>query len=492
MKYISNNLLATQQTVLILLVSCMALMTGCKKWAEVDTPVTYTSTDNVYKDPSKASAAFIGIYTRLTQNSALVSLSVYAEVSADNLSLVDINNARQYLNYYQNNLDPRYTNAGEPYWKTLYNLLYTVNDAIPKLEGNTYLPLRVSTRLLGEAYFLRAFFYFYLTNLYGDVPLVLTTNPELNAKITRSPSGEVYTQMINDLAKAEELLTADYVGANAIDIINERVRPNLAAVNALQARVFLYSKNYAAAETAATKVIGRTQYALTAPANVFTKNSAETIWGLPSVSISTNTFSGRYLFMPATGPNGDYNFTAAAALVDSFEPGDQRRTDWFVTVTKMDIPYVSVRKYKVPNIPGSTDINEYDIVLRLAEQYLIRAEARNEQGNTAGSVADINALRAHRRAAVSAEIPAPLPDLANTLTQTALRPLILQERRVELFTEWGHRWFDLRRSGTIDDVMKVAASLKGGTWSSFKSLYPVPASDIFLNGGISQNTGYIN
>jgi hypothetical protein len=70
----------------------------------------------------------------------------------------------------------------------------------------------------------------------------------------------------------------------------------------------------------------------------------------------------------------------------------------------------------------------------------------------------------------------------------------MKERRVELFTEWGHRWFDLKRLGasTIDAVMTTAELYKGGTWINYKSLYPIPVSDILLNSALTQNPGYTN
>jgi len=127
---------------------------------------------------------------------------------------------------------------------------------------------------------------------------------------------------------------------------------------------------------------------------------------------------------------------------------------------------------------------EYDIVLRLAEQYLIRAEARAKQNNLTGTgsaIIDLNVIR--NRAGLS--------DTTITVQENMLNAILL-ERRKELFTEWGHRWFDLKRTGKIDAVMQAYAPVKGTTWESYKSLYPIAQKQIDLNPGMAgqQNPGY--
>jgi hypothetical protein len=123
------------------------------------------------------------------------------------------------------------------------------------------------------------------------------------------------------------------------------------------------------------------------------------------------------------------------------------------------------------------------MVLRLGEQYLIRAEARAQQGKVTGAGSaeeDLDAIRT--RAGLS-------PTTAST--QAQMLDAILQERRVELFAEWGHRWLDLKRTNTIDQVMSVVAPSKGGVWESYKALYPIPFNELLLNPKLKpQNPGY--
>ena len=124
-------------------------------------------------------------------------------------------------------------------------------------------------------------------------------------------------------------------------------------------------------------------------------------------------------------------------------------------------------------------MSEYIIVLRLAEQYLIRAEARAQQGNLTGAIEDLDIIRAR----------AGLPHTAAT-TREDLLHAIAHERQVELFTEWGHRWFDMKRTNTIDIIMPAVCEQKGGTWDSRWSLYPIPLKEVQRAPNIKQNPGY--
>jgi hypothetical protein len=119
------------------------------------------------------------------------------------------------------------------------------------------------------------------------------------------------------------------------------------------------------------------------------------------------------------------------------------------------------------------------MVLRLAEQFLNRAEARAQKNDISGAQSDLNMIRSR------AGLP---PTTAST--QSDILNAIYHERQVEYFSEWGNRWLDLKRSGRVDSVMTVITPLKGGSWSSDWQLYPVPIYDLQQDGNISQNPGY--
>jgi len=471
---------------------------SCKKYITVDTPSTSIGTDAAFRTNTSAAEVLTGIYADMAGsivNGSLVSTCVLPELSADNLTLFDPNGTPAMADYYKNSLEPNYSTSSneDTYWARGYAMLFTINTAIDKLNGNQYLSATTGRRLLGEAHFIRAFVYFYLVNFYGEVPLVLNTNYKQNSVLGKNSTAEVYTQILNDLKIAEGLLDYSYTNPEGTAVIPNRLRPNLAAVNALQARVQLYLKNYAAAEAAATKVLSQPAYSLASLDEAFLLNSMETIWGLQPVEIGLNTRIGYLFLLPSTGPSSFINpVYVSQSLLASFLPGDARKTSWLGLVSIGDKEYYYPAKYKRGQINNSKEIQEYTIVLRVSELFLIRAEARNEQGKSSGAVEDINAIRNRSRAAASGDVPNPLPALSTSVTQTQLRSIILQERRVELFTEWGHRWFDLRRSGSIDAIMSAEERVKGGTWSTYKEYYPIPQYDLNTNTNLVQTPGYAN
>jgi hypothetical protein len=139
--------------------------------------------------------------------------------------------------------------------------------------------------------------------------------------------------------------------------------------------------------------------------------------------------------------------------------------------------YHYANKYKIADMGAG--VHEYNTVFRLAEQYLIRAEARAHLNNITGAQDDLNIIRARAGLGIT---------LAND--QTQLLAAVQQERRVELFTEWGHRWLDLKRAGNIDTTMPAITSAKGGTWNTNWQWYPIPASEVQRNPNLTQNDDY--
>jgi hypothetical protein len=211
------------------------------------------------------------------------------------------------------------------------------------------------------------------------------------------------------------------------------------------------------------------------------KNSTEAIWQVQPVASGRNTEDGFSFILPGTGPNSSINpVYLSNQQLSSFEPGDQRKINWVGSVTPTPpgtITYYFPYKYKSSVASGSA--TEYLMVFRLAEQYLIRAEARAQQNNFGGAQQDLNIIRARA-------------GLLNTTAndKSSLLAAILHERQVELFTELGHRWLDLKRTNNVDAVMGAVTPLKGGTWQTKDQLYPVPVADILKNPNITQNSGY--
>lgn len=478
-----------KKTAIIIVATYGLLFSSCKKFIEVDAPITSINKDNIYNTDNNAIAVLTGIYTKMSSTDFSLSQSLYPELSADNLSLFDLNNSYAKL-YYVNDLLSTYPGSLVIQWNDLFSYIYYCNDAIEGITKSNSISTEIKNQLLGEAYFLRGFYYFYLVNLYGRPPLILTTDYSESSIQPNSSADQIYSQIILDLKQAEALLKENYIDGSLRKSTIERVRPNKFSASALLARVYLFTKNYKLADTESSKIIEfRSMYSLASISEAFLKNSSETIWALQPVTSNKNTAEGDFFIYNSTGPS-TINYTYLSnSLINSFEKGDLRRTQWVGDFTTNSTTFFYPTKYKVKNGDPST-ATEYAIVLRLAEQYLIRAEARIQLGNIKGGTEDLNVLRARSRASSTDEIPNPLPDLSVTITKTDALDALLRERRIELFTEWGHRWFDIKRLQKVDEIMTIETHNKGGNWKSYSSLYPIPISEMKNNPNINQNSGY--
>jgi hypothetical protein len=464
--------------------------TSCKKLVEIDPPATSLTVLSAFNDDYATASVMTGHYSTLSFNNGngtLVGISRLAALSSDELTLWSAATSPTYIAYYTNNLYSIYNGGlstpGTEFWP--YTQIYECNTVIENVKVSTGLSSSVKNQVLGEAKFMRACYFFYLANLYGDIPMPLNTDIKINALLARTPKAQVYQQIITDLKDAEGLLSADYLdgGLKPYTSNVERVRPTKWAALALLARTYLYIQDYTNAEFTASNLINNTALFNIIPLNdVFKANSKEAIWQLQTVLTDRNTNDGNFFIQISTGPNGSRPVYLSETMLSAFEVGDARKTNgnWVNSITTPSgDTYYFPFKYKLRI--GSTPGLEYIMMFRLGEQYLIRAEARAKLGNVSGSRDDLFAIR--RRAG--------LPDATLTANdQNSLLSAVMHERQVELFTEWGHRWFDLKRTGTIDAVMGVETPKKGGTWQSTDALYPLPYEDVQRDKNLTQNPGY--
>jgi hypothetical protein len=455
---------------------------GCKKAIEVGPSLVAANSGNAFSTNGTAQTVVAGIYTRLSSGSFFQgssSISLDMGLAADEL-ITTSSSSSSFGTFYQNSYTPL---APPPFWTEFYKDIFYCNTAIKGISGSATISDGVKKQLIAECQFLRAFIYFYAVNLYGTPPLTTTDDYTVNGTIGNSTQAAIYQQIVQDLTNAQAALADNIYVDGAGNSVADRVRPNKQVATAMLARVYLYQQDWKNAEAQASLLIGNTNYGLvTNLSQVFLKASKETIWALQPVSQQNlNTIDATYLIV-----NASFGVSTQLPLnnnlVRAFETGDARLTNWtgtFTTATAPVTTYYYANKYKVSSISSTIPVTEYPIVMRLAEQYLIRAEARAQQNNLTGAISDLNVIR--NRAG-----------LANTTaaSATALASAILHERQVELFTEWGHRWFDLKRSNQLDAIMNAVTPQKGGTWSSFKALMPIVPADIMADPNIKQNPGY--
>lgn len=476
-KLIINKSMDRIQLPIIFFVGCL-LLHSCKKLVEVPAPVTSVNAENVFTNDATAASVLTGIYTNLSSNNVFngdpTSLFFYTGLSSDELKLILTAN-QNLLNFYSNSLNADLNGQS---WNTIYPIIFVINAALEGLSASQSLTPEVKKQLLGEATFLRAYCYFYLVNLYGDVPLVLTTDYKLNSTIGRTKTNIVYDQIVDDLKMAISNLRPEYMAANVLSVSIERVRPNKWTATALLARTYLYTKNYQGALEQSGYVLNQinTYNLVNVPlSNVFLKDSREAIWQIPPVDGNNSTKEGRALLLPQNGLNQD-GYVLSEYLLNSFESGDHRKSVWVNSRTVGNDQFFYAYKYRdgLEYIPKP---NEYSVVFRLAEQYLIRAEANAWLNHLNASAEDLNVIRV--RAGLDPIFPA---------NQSAMLTAIMRERRVEFFSE-GHRWLDLKRTSTANEVL---GPIKGSTWSPDAQLYPIPRTDIDRNPALKgmQNPGY--
>lgn len=355
-------------------------------------------------------------------------------------------------------------------WSSIYHVIYEANSIIEGVE-NALLSETLRRQLKGEALFVRSVGHFYLTNLYGDVPLILTTDVVQNRTLGRTPQQDVYNRIVTDLREAVDLLVPDYRYASG----GTRTRANKWTAAAMLARVYLYLGDYANAITHATSVINQQGlYGMPALPEVFQATSREAI-----LQFYTNVYNYTYIqdeLSPATDdPSASPAYVMRDELLNAFEATDARKAAWTSTITYNNKTYTYPRKYKRNSYTTSAP-PEYDVFMRLGEQYLIRAEAYAHQDQIEEAHKDLEAVRT--RAGLGRPV-------ANDKSSMLLA--IEHERQVELFAEYGHRWFDLKRTGRTEAVIKAA---KPATWKSHAVLFPIPQAARNTNSKLGQNTGY--
>ena len=463
----------------------VSLLICCRKFVQVAPPVTSLVSTSVFTNNLTASAAVSGLLHQMAAPNTPFGggengISILLGLSSDEFALFPTTKemlALTYTNALHSNM-----NSAPRLWNNLYNYIYQANAVITGLEQSDQVSTMLKQQLIGEAKFIRALCHLYLVNIYGDVPVVTTTDYRINAFVSRIAEKDVYKQIINDLLDAKALLTIEYrtpLGG----ITNERVRPNKAAAAALLARVYLFTEDWVKAEDLATKIINNEfgQFSLSSNfATVFTKASSEAIFQLQGTIMGANTAdAGLFLLTINGGPSSSYPLTLNDALISQFDLGDLRRQNWVNSKIVGNDQFYFSYKYKLFSTPDMAP-NEYPILLRLAEQYLIRAEARAKQNNLPGAISDINIIK--NRAGL-------LP-IDDTLGNSQVVGEIIKERQLELFTEYGHRWIDLKRLHYLDSVMTHVTFSKGGTWHPYSSLYPIPIDEIDANPNLVQNPGY--
>lgn len=454
---------------LFILAVAFLFLTACEDFVDVDPPITALTGETVFDEDVNALAALSGLYSTISSQGSFVNtldrMAVYVGSYSD--EFINYTVIPSFAQFGNNDLSPDNSLVGA-YWRDLYQFIYSSNSIIEGISSSQTLTDSLASQWEGEARFIRAWSYFYLINLYGEVPIATSTDFEVNSVLPRFATTLVYGQIIDDLLDAQNLLSDDYP-------TSQRVRANKGAANALLARVYLYQENWEAAEREASKVIDDNRYSLEANLdNVFLNNSNEAIWQLEALRPFFGSQEGNTFIL--TRPPRSSGVSIRPDYLTSFEDGDIRESSWIGSISSSSETFFYPFKFKIDLDFSGAIPNENLTPLRLAEIYLIRAEARARQNNVSGAQEDINAVRT--RAQLSA---------TTASDQASLLATIELERKHELFAELGHRWFDLKRTGRATEVLQPIKP----QWQDTDLLWPVPLQEFLNNPNLGQqNPGY--
>lgn len=464
-KYIYVPITMQSLKLLILLLIVFVLM-GCEKELEPENPKFLLSEDAAFEDIATVKAVMANIYSGIRDNSPVSGntngLSVRLGLYTDELDYYSAASQSDYA-FYNHTVVPT-TNVIPSFWNNSYSLIFSVNAALEGLEKSS-LATEEKEIYLGEAYFLRAYLHFYLAQIFGDIPYIQSTDYKTNAAVSRMTLDEVNQNLEQDLLMAVNMLPE-------IDNSGQKLIPSKGTAHAMLARFYLFTGQWDKAYTESNTVITNGNFTWQPDlSQVFLKESTSTIWQLQTQWEGSPTHEAM-TFVFEVGP--PYLYALTDEFISDFELGDLRREAWTRLISDGTQDWHHSFKYKQYMFGDIS--TEYSILLRLAEQYLIRAEASLNNGDFQGAIVDLNIIRV--RAGL---------EPFNGNSQDEIREEIVKQRRFELFCEQGHRWFDLKR---LELAGEVLGPLKVG-WKPTDILFPLPQQELLLNPNLNpQNPGY--
>lgn len=419
-------------------------------------PDNYISDAAVIQTLSSAKAALNGAYHDLASSSYYGGQYFDAGVNlaADNVTWTGS------LNYYYDFDTHQYSAENQLLsyaWYAIYATVNQTNQVIDKVTVLNDGSESERRRIIAEATVIRSLAFFDLARTWGNIPVVkqATSSPTQFDGVKQTKAKDVYQLVVDDVL-------AIY---NDLSESSDRVHVTRSAADAFLARVYLYLEQWDKAEQYASKVIDNGNYALgTIQDLIDNKETAESIWELAYSSSFTNQQS-TYWRSPDQGGRHEWGPSKELVqlLADPTVGGDRK-------AFYQDFSSAQVPDYYVGTLYHRSTLDDDVIIFRLAEQYLIRAEARANQQNVSGALSDLNIIR-HR---------ANISEIVDVASTQELLNLIADERRVELALE-PHRWFDLIRTGKAESVLGI---------KTYKTIFPIPYNDIQADKDLVQNDNY--
>ena len=494
---------------------------GCKRYLDVN-PQGQITQAQIATDPAAAQNLVTGIYNVFYIGGFDPDIDSFQFVIMTDIASDDGDKGSSPLDYGDalqiDNLQTPATNGVvNNVWNGHYQGIARTNQALDQLQTATF-DATTKNKLIAETRFLRAYFYFNLVRLFGGVPKLdhvpSVTEANSAALQTRASAADIYAFIVSDL----DFAVANLPDKGATDV----GRATKSAAQGLEAKVYLYMKNYQKAYDLSQAVIASGKYSLVKDYSLIWRqnavngdggnNNSESIFEIQA-GINKDCSAGINLYTVSQGPRAgnkygwsDLGFgfnNPSASLVGEYEAGDVRKNGTIIFINRttgttsagtvlfdgfripsQDSVQNSRYSYKAyhsrtaeANCGGNTDRLPKQVrILRYADVLLINAEAALQLGNTGVANSDLTLVR--KRANLG-DVPATLP-------------AIWHERRVELAMEHD-RFFDLVRQDAVQPgrAASAFAADSGKVWSATRALFPIPQAQIDLSSGnLKQNPGY--
>jgi len=433
-------------------------LTSCDQFLEVTPKDSLSTSEQVIVDRASVESAIRGLYNALGDAGYYgTSFQSIGYLNGDNIQWTGSQSQVQEFINHRVNADNATISAA---WNAIYRTINRANNIIaslPQIE-DAQLTQALRDQYLGEALAIRGLAYFDLARTWGGVPIVTVPTLEAgdNISIPRSTTAQTYNQAITDLSAAEPLLPET----------TDRYRVTKKTVWALKSRFALYQQNFVEAELQSSKLISDTRYRLLKPFNTFfTSNARGTDESIFEIFYNGTTEVNNHRNQWQPQQNGGTRQwapnSALVALLNDPTKGGTRST--LIARDNQNRWYGNLY-YRTPGSDPS-------YIIRFAELYLIRAEARAQLDKLPEAISDLNAVRDR----------AGLQPLTGLVTKEDILLAIENERRLEFAME-PHRWFDLVRTGRADDVLNVT--------ESFRLVMPIPADQLLVDEVLEQTPGY--
>lgn len=442
------------------------LATSCEKLVEIDDPTNQIGTVQVFEDLQTANSALAGLYSGIFTSSLISGgsdgVGAVLGTYTDDLDCYYTNNNSGALELYRNQQIP--TNPMiEKVWNSSYQQIYAANSLITGVDNSHSLAQEDKDRIKGEALLIRSILYFYLQQIYDEIPYTTTTDYLVNSHLSKLSKEALLQKLEADLNTAVSLLQDTYQNT-------ERIYPNKKVAELMLAKIYLLEQKWGLAEQLAGSIIQNSLYQFQQDiTKVFNKEGKHILWQLKPLNFGDATKEASLYYFSGSAPN---TYALSMDLVNMFGASDLRRQAWITPVTVSQNTWYRASKYK--NLSGNSD--EYSVVFRLEEVYLVMAEALAQQNKVTDALPYINAIK--QRAGI--------PILNIGITKENFLQELLSETRREFFAEMGQRFLSLKRLNKLGSLSGTKPN-----WKSFHSAWPLPQKELLLNSNLNpQNSGY--